>query len=154
MKLFGAITDGKDIVNKEYVDNAIASEQEVFVAIYDSTSYADLVAAIDENKPIVVSMTNNNNNFCVTFVTYTSGDNSVMYAIYDSSGTPTLATFTVTPSNAWSVTHTNLQEALVSGTSIKTINNESLLGSGNINIQASITAITNAEIDAIIPPTQ
>lgn len=43
----------------------------------------------------------------------------------------------------------NKQNELVSGTNIKTINNESILGSGNINIQgggSSYTAGTNIEI--------
>ena len=44
------------------------------------------------------------------------------------------------------------QDTLVSGTNIKTINNESLLGSGNIDIQgggSSIAAVTQAEYDAM-----
>lgn len=43
------------------------------------------------------------------------------------------------------------QATLVSGTNIKTINNTSILGSGNIEIQgASGTPITNDEINYII----
>lgn len=38
------------------------------------------------------------------------------------------------------------QDTLVSGTNIKTVNNESLLGSGNINL--NLTYYTKAEIDA------
>lgn len=41
----------------------------------------------------------------------------------------------------------NVQEQLVSGSNIKTINNQSLLGSGNINIEGTITnAITNVSV--------
>ena len=52
-----------------------------------------------------------------------------------------------------------LQETLVSGTNIKTINNESLLGSGNINIQGgsggtNIIELTQAEYDALTSYTQ
>lgn len=39
------------------------------------------------------------------------------------------------------------QEALVSGTNIKTINNQSLLGSGNINIAASYTLVASLAND-------
>lgn len=49
---------------------------------------------------------------------------------------------------------TGRQETLVSGTNIKTINNQSLLGSGNIDIQggggnANIIELTQAEYDAL-----
>lgn len=43
----------------------------------------------------------------------------------------------------------NKQNALVSGTNIKTVNNKSLLGSGNIDVGSNDIAITNAEIDTI-----
>ena len=43
------------------------------------------------------------------------------------------------------------QDTLVSGTSIKTINNTSILGSGNINIDASIDTVTTQDIDNLFP---
>jgi hypothetical protein len=51
------------------------------------------------------------------------------------------------------------QDTLVSGTNIKTINNESLLGSGNINISggsgsANIIELTQAEYDALTAYTE
>jgi len=48
-------------------------------------------------------------------------------------------------------THTSLQNKLLSGTNIKTINGVSLLGSGNLNTQRSITdsvALSNSNISA------
>ena len=48
----------------------------------------------------------------------------------------------------------NKQDILVSGTNIKTINNTSLLGSGNIDIQGgggqTVTSVTQAEYDALV----
>lgn len=49
------------------------------------------------------------------------------------------------------------QETLVSGTNIKTINNQSLLGSGNIDIQGggggdNVVELTKAEYEALDPP--
>lgn len=44
------------------------------------------------------------------------------------------------------------QDTLVSGTNIKTINNQSILGSGNIDIQGgetSVEAFTAAEVQTI-----
>lgn len=52
------------------------------------------------------------------------------------------------------------QETLVSGTNIKTINDQSLLGSGNIDIQGggggggSVVELTKAQYDALDPPAQ
>ena len=51
------------------------------------------------------------------------------------------------------------QDTLVSGTNIKTINNQSLLGSGNIDIQGgggggSVVELTQAQYDALDPPAQ
>lgn len=46
----------------------------------------------------------------------------------------------------------NKQDTLVSGTNIKTINNTSILGSGNIDIQGggtNVEAFTAAEVQAI-----
>lgn len=49
------------------------------------------------------------------------------------------------------------QETLVSGTNIKTINNESVLGSGNITIQgggSNVVELTRAQYEALDPPAQ
>lgn len=46
-------------------------------------------------------------------------------------------------------TDTSRQAALVSGTNIKTVNNESLLGSGNITIDGG-TAMTDAEVEEAV----
>lgn len=51
------------------------------------------------------------------------------------------------------------QDTLVSGTNIKTINNQSLLGSGNIDIQGgggggNVVELTKAQYDALDPPAQ
>lgn len=39
------------------------------------------------------------------------------------------------------------QDTLVSGTNIKTVNNTSILGSGNINIDTTPTSITTQEVE-------
>lgn len=136
MKLLGSITDGKDIVNKDYVDTAIENSQGIFIAVYTRTTYAELTAAIAANKVILLDMTANNNLFCMTYSTYTNGGNAILYAIFDYAGRPSLITATLTPSDHWTISNRFLQDELVSGTNIKTINNQSLLGSGNITIEA------------------
>lgn len=138
-------------------NNTISADDEVFVAVYEQTSYADVKAAIDAHKAIVLDMPANNNQFCITFSTYTNGGNALMYAIYKMNDKPTLMTVTLTPQNQWTTAHTDLQDKLISGTSIKTINNTSLLGSGNIDagreefiaiIESTSFADVKAAIDA------
>ena len=55
----------------------------------------------------------------------------------------------------YQISDSNAQPLLVSGTNIKTINNESLLGSGNITIQGggggnNVIEVTQAEYDALV----
>ena len=58
----------------------------------------------------------------------------------------------------YNVKDPNAQPTLVSGTNIKTINNESILGSGNITIQGgggggeTVVELTKAQYDALDPP--
>lgn len=58
----------------------------------------------------------------------------------------------------YTVKDENAQETLVSGTNIKTINNQSLLGSGNIDIQGggggggNVVELTQAQYEALDPP--
>lgn len=131
---------------------------DVFVAVYEQTSYADVTAAIDANKVIMLDMPANHNLFNITHATYTNGGNAIMYAIFKMNNRSTLMTATLTPAGIWTVVHTDLQDKLVSGTNIKTINNQSLLGSGNIDVGgggggdnvfiAKIDQTTEAELTA------
>lgn len=138
-------------------NNTISADDEVLVAVYEQTSYADVKAAIDAHKAIVLDMPANNNQFCITFATYTNGGNVLMYAIYKMNDKATLMTVTLTPQNQWTISHTDLQDKLISGTNIKTINNQSILGSGNIGagreefiaiIESTSFADVKAAIDA------
>ena len=168
--------DGFRLPTAGYVDNL--ADAAPFIANYGQTTYADVTAAIDADRAIVVNFSNNKNLICVTYATYTAGQNVTMSGIYKADSDVSLVTITLTPESAWSIAHTAMQEALESGVSIKTLNGESLLGSGDIDITVDqtydetstnaqsgtavaeaietvkITAITNAEIDAIIPPMQ
>ena len=141
-----AKADTATTYTKTEVDDLLDANKEVLVAVYEQTSYADVKAAIDAHKAIVLDMPANNNQFCMTFSTYTNGGDVIMYAIFKmSNDRSTLMTVTLTPQNQWRISHTDLQDKLVSGTSIKTINNQSLLGSGNINIQGTGNADFNLD---------
>lgn len=137
----------KTINNQSLIGSGDIIINDPFVATYDSTAYNDVVAAIDANKAIVVDFPNNHNLMCATYSTYgAAGSDVVMYAIYKLGNETTLATITLTSADAWSITHTSLQNKLVSGTDIKTVNGNSLLGSGDIELEKAAT-VFNATTD-------
>lgn len=138
-------TNIKTIDGESLLGAGNIATEDAFVATYGVTSYADLTEAIAADKVIVLTMTANQNLFCMTYSTYHNGGNAVMYAIFSYNGHPTLMTVTLTPSDNWTISHERLQEELVSGTNIKTINNTSLLGSGNIDIQTGVDMEIGAE---------
>lgn len=119
-----------------HVDDRIADVVNAvpFIATYEQTAYEDVTAAIDADRAIVVNFANNRNLICVTYATYTAGQNVTMSGIYKYGSGVSLAEITLTPENAWSIAHTWMQDKLVSGTNIKTINGQSLLGAGNLDI--------------------
>ena len=127
--------DGFRLPTAEYVNNL--ADTVPFIANYGQTTYADVTAAIDADRAIVVNFSNNKNLICVTYATYTAGQNVTMSGIYKEDSDVSLATITLTPANAWSIAHTAMQDKLTSGTNIRTINNFSLLGSGDIRVATS-----------------
>lgn len=129
--------DGFSLPTRNFVDNKVP-----FVATYEQATYADVTAAIDADRSIVVNFPANRNLICVTYSTYVQGQNVLMYGIFKYQTWVSLATITLTPANEWRVTHTKLQELLESGINIKTVNNQSLLGSGNIDVGGGGTVDT------------
>lgn len=119
------------------------ADKPVFATVATSGDYDDLI-----NKPTVPSKTSD--------LTNDSG-------FVTSSAIPSAATSTplmdgtgaVGTSSKWAKedhqhpTDTTRQATLVSGTNIKTVNNESLLGSGNITITED-EALTDAEVEAAV----
>lgn len=107
------------------------------------------------------------NDLCTPEVVFASGSN-IQATFHFESGTTnhTLVTAQITPTGvSVDKSYHNYQEQLVSGTNIKTINGESLLGSGNIDIESvsnpvtygsgtqpqvhTILVVTQSEYDAI-----
>ena len=110
-------------------------KDDVFVAEYGVTTYDEIDDAFIDGKAIILkwqsagyyryfpcSVIDTSSSYKLTFLMGKS-------IAYDVEVNP------LTPPLDWSYSSRNLQETLVSGTSIKTINSESLLGSGNIDIQ-------------------
>lgn len=129
--------------------------REAFVATYDQTSYADVVAAIDANKPIVVDFPNNHNLMCVTYSTYgAEGSDVLMHAVYNFDNKPSLSVITVKSTDAWSISNTDLQAEVDQTYNEASTNAQSGTAVAEAIEDAKITAITDAEIDEIIPPVQ
>lgn len=82
----------------------------------------------------------------------TSGATQISTALDGKANTATTYTKTEVDNAITAATSTK-QDTLVSGTNIKTINNESLIGSGNINIQGgggnNVIELTQAQYDAL-----
>lgn len=111
-------------------------KDDVFVAEYGVTTYDEIDDAFFDGKAIILkwqsagyyryfpcSVIDTSSSYQLTFLM----GKSIAYDVEVSPLTPPLD---------WSYSSRNLQETLVSGTNIKTINNTSLLGSGNIDIQS------------------
>lgn len=104
----------------------------VFVAIYGVTSYDDIYEAYSACKMIYLR-TINAAGYYHYYPTDVTDIGTLVLRYADGRK---LYTVRVLPSDMWSSSYVESQEKLVSGTNIKTINNTSLLGSGNIDIQS------------------
>ena len=127
----------KRINNQDLLGAGNIEIKDVFLATYSITTYAEVRAALETKKVILIGMTANNNLFQATYSCYVGGVGTdiLLYSIFKSGSNLNLSTFVIKTDNTWSVSHDVLQEKLVSGTNLKTLNNQSLLGAGNIDIQ-------------------
>lgn len=121
----------KDVANKQYVDNALAG----LATVATSGNYNDL-----SNKPTIPTVNNGtltiqkNGSVVATFGANQSGNAtaniSVPTALSELSADTTHRTVTDSEKTTWN----GKQARLVSGTNLKTINGNSLLGSGDLTV--------------------
>lgn len=111
------------------------------VGTISDTGYTaeEIIAAIDSGKGVLLTDTNSNTLF-ISYYTHqvTDGKNSLgLQAVrHTSEGYINLSLiFSDSTACVWMSDFHILQDKLVSGTNIKTINNQSILGKGNINIE-------------------
>lgn len=129
-----------DAVKAYYIDFAVLSTQGITDADWD-----EIVAAINAHRPIYAGL---GNRYYTAECLYQDGSNIIrmtasdelnhFFYMFTKRGTNDYSfTYETRPyttqaeKDAWSAK----QDALVSGTNIKTINNQSILGEGNIEIQ-------------------
>lgn len=124
-----------------------------FVAEYGVTTAQELLAYLDSTKEPFAPILVKRGNTYYTAVISTPGTDRVNLSTFGTiSGDGYLFNYTVTGAN-WSSSNIGFQTKLVSGTSIKTINGESILGSGNIDIQGGIT-VDDALSETSLNPVQ
>lgn len=108
-----------------------------FLAEYGTTTYAEVSAALTNNNEIVVEKSG------VYYLTLRAHDDGSEITLLVLSGNKQTSVITLDDTDTWGITDTTLatasdlatkQDTLVSGTNIKTINSESVLGSGNIDV--------------------
>lgn len=126
--------------------------EDIFWATYGTTTFEELTAAWNDGKQILCFWSNRVYNLIYVGTSFTFGyvwgtttyrlacsASSVWSNTSDSNQSQITATGLLKGTGSGNVSAavagTDYQEVLVSGTNIKTINNESLLGSGNITIQ-------------------
>lgn len=115
----------------------------VFIAEYGVTTYDEIHSALLNDKMVVCHRRHNDTHEYYSIYQQDSASFPEVYTFVSAMGKPVgsstrVSVWVVTcdSTDEWSRTEYLAQVPLVSGTNIKTINNESLLGSGNIDIQS------------------
>lgn len=122
-----------DGVTYDLVDRVSGSD--IFVATYGSTTYADISSAIDAGKSIWVN--NQGGYLPLVYDGRNRQDGHIFCGVIGDMGSTNMLGYGCCASNNnWSMRAFTPQEVLTSGTNIKTINNTSILGSGNISTPA------------------
>lgn len=127
-------------VIKKYVDDTKSDiesllEKKVFVAEYNVTTAAEIRAYLDSaEEPFAPILVKRGNDYYTGILATKSGsDAAIIRVIGSGSGEFFLFTYTVTNAT-WANSSYGLQKKLESGTNIKTINGESILGSGDLEV--------------------
>lgn len=130
---FDVLDGGGDSYTKAETDAILASKS--FVATYNVTTAQELIGYLDSAKePFAPILVKRGSDYYTAALATKSGDDKVIVRVIGSgSGDYIVFNYTIT-GNIWASSSYVFQKKLESGASIKTVNNQSLLGSGNIDI--------------------
>ena len=104
-----------------------------FVAEYQVTTAQEIIAYLDGGGTVPI-MIKRGSDYYTALISQKLDDTKVsLRALGSLSGSYYVFTYTVT-NGTWANSSHGLQNLLVSGTNIKTINTQSLLGSGDISV--------------------
>ena len=138
------ITGGTGISVTRQGDNYVITntsstggEDRVFIAEYGVTSAQEIIEYLG-SEPFAPVIVKRGNEYSTSILSVQRNDNSVLLRTFGSNnGDYYIFNFTVTDTT-WASSSYGLQKKLVSGTDIKTINGETLIGEGDITIQGGL----------------
>lgn len=122
---------------------------EVFVAAYGTTTAQEIIAYLDSGLSMPFFVERSGSFYTVTTAAKQAENKVIIRSFATISGKYYMFTYTIT-NGTWAASNQGFQDLLVSGTNIKTINGESLLGSGNIGTIRSVTSGIQKGSQAII----
>lgn len=130
----GGSPDWDDIQNKP---NNLATTEDVnakvFVAEYNVTTAQQINAFLDRADPKACVVVKRGNDYYTVITTAKQEDNKVIIRTFATlSGNFYIFTYTIT-NGTWANSNYGVQKILESGTTIKTVNGQSLLGAGDIS---------------------
>lgn len=122
------------------LNDGTISADEVFYATKDVTTAQELIAAFNDGKIIVLKQTIIDDTYPFVVAQFSAHNAShCSLVVYNVNGMTLSNGVTVMKyrvnDGTWTLEMQTIQNKLVSGTNIKTINNQSVLGEGNINIE-------------------
>lgn len=146
----GGSVSWNDITGKP--DNLATTEDvdaKVFIAEYNVTTAQQIIAHLDSAKePFAPILIKRGNDYYTCTTAAKQADNKIIIRSFATlSGNFFMFTYTVT-NGSWSSSSYGFQQLLESGTSIKTVGGQSLLGSGNIPISGGGDAVLSADLTA------
>lgn len=126
----------------------ILADENVFIAEYGVTTAQEIIAYLDSaNEPFAPILIKRGGQYYTVTTAAKQNDTSVIIRSFATlSGDYYMFTYTVT-NGSWASSSHGFQKILESGTNIKTVNGESLLGSGNIEIQGGGTITIDDALD-------
>lgn len=132
-----ANVDLSNYYTQAQTDTAItnAVNGKVFVAEYNVTTAQEIIAYMEAaNEPFAPILIKRGGLYTVTTAEKQTDEKVIIRSFATLSGEFYMFTYTIT-NGVWAGGNYGFQKKLVSGTDIKTINGESVLGSGNITVQ-------------------
>lgn len=131
--------DGKSFLGNDgqyHVIQGGSGDAKAFIAEYNVTTAQEIIDFIDaSNEPYAPMQVKRAGSYYTVVTAVKQDTDKVIIRTFGThSGNYYMFTYTIT-GNVWASASYGFQPTLVSGTNIKTINGESILGSGNIEVQ-------------------
>lgn len=146
--------NGKSLLGAGNIDIE-GGDGKAFIAEYGVTTAQEIIAYIESsNEPFPPMLIKRNNVYYTVTTAQKQDDTKVIVRSFATlSGDYYMFTYTIT-NGSWASSSHGFQKLLESGTNIKTINNQSLLGAGNIDISGGGGDVYQYSVDSTDPNLQ